>query len=814
MGSSRNWTLRVRSLFSTYVGGHELDLAKGLAVDPVGNIYVAGSTQSTDFPSVTTSIRRGEGVEAFLCKIAPAASPQGFVGGVPGSPWTRYMLYDSNGNGRPDADDQPFYGIREGTRFTYTCPAIPNWSGKAAFELSNPHPVTGAYQTATARWRHRASDVVPASAGLSATQEAIAPMTFNEKEEMLSLSATVTRYSEQLRAIAGSIKMERTGTDGTNSTAEFALEAQDSNQDGVAEGVKLSGNANLSGTTLSGRRTQALVPMQLSIPLTYFDVNGDGKMDYTSVPWATMRLLLSSLGLTSSAAIFVPLADTNGDGSPDTPAFDSGGDGHGDTDLVFPTFLSGTANPTLEHKLYFAQFGNGTAGPARIDSQIVLFNLDKSHAANAHIEIRDDAGQSWTLSLNGQNVPGQLDRVIPAGGLLALKTDGTGDVKSGSVTTTSDRPLAGVIIFGGSVGVAGVGSSTPTRTGFIAPIEARGNEVNTGIAMMNLEDAEASLQLEALDSSAKVLARAAVGLPGLGHRAVFLTELAWDSPINLAQFTGLVRVSGNRRIAATVVQSRPGEMATMPVTSNLTAYSQNRPAWTTPTPEAVLHQDRHLYFAHFADGAVPGAQLFSQIILANADPLRAATGRIYVRDDSGNPLTVDFNGQNVPGQTDVVVPPNGLAVLKTDGQGSLVSGSVTVDSDQLLSGVIVLGGTVGLAGVGSSPELGNGLLAPMQRNVASGLNTGVALMNLEATALEVVLELMSADGTSLATAKISLGANGHRALFVSEINWDKPVDLTSFQGLLSVTAAGRFSGTVLQTASSSFATMPVAPKLR
>ncbi|RPI23145.1 MAG: hypothetical protein EHM61_20440 [Acidobacteria bacterium] len=87
-------------------------------------------------------------------------------------------------------------------------------------------------------------------------------------------------------------------------------------------------------------------------------------------------------------------------------------------------------------------------------------------------------------------------------------------------------------------------------------------------------------------------------------------------------------------------------------------------------------------------------------------------------------------------------------------------------------------------------------------------------MNLEATPLEVVLDLMNSDGTSLATAKITLGANGHRALFVTEISWDKPVDLTSFQGLLGATAAGRFSGTVLQTASSSFATMPVAPKLR
>src|SRR5262249_17385405 len=39
-------------LFSTYLGGSDLDSALGLAVDGTGNVYVIGETESTDFPTV------------------------------------------------------------------------------------------------------------------------------------------------------------------------------------------------------------------------------------------------------------------------------------------------------------------------------------------------------------------------------------------------------------------------------------------------------------------------------------------------------------------------------------------------------------------------------------------------------------------------------------------------------------------------------------------------------------------------------------------------------------------------------------------
>ncbi len=60
-------------LFSTYFGGTANDLATGIAVDPAGNIYVTGALQSTDFP-VTNAFqpRNGGAVDAFVLKLDPS----------------------------------------------------------------------------------------------------------------------------------------------------------------------------------------------------------------------------------------------------------------------------------------------------------------------------------------------------------------------------------------------------------------------------------------------------------------------------------------------------------------------------------------------------------------------------------------------------------------------------------------------------------------------------------------------------------------------------------------------------------------------
>ena len=212
-----------------------------------------------------------------------------------------------------------------------------------------------------------------------------------------------------------------------------------------------------------------------------------------------------------------------------------------------------------------------------------------------------------------------------------------------------------------------------------------------------------------------------------------------------------------------------------------------------------------LHFAQFADGN----GIFSQITLFNLNGERDADTTIFLNDNEGEPLTVDLNGEEVDGQLDVVIPAGSLRRYATDGLGDTVIGSVTVESDDSLAGVILFGGTTGLAGVGSSVALDDsGFTAPME--VGAGTNTGVALMNLEGEEVTLNLQLCNEDGEALATAEIVLPAMGHRALFVTEMEWDNVVDFSDFDGLLKVTATGSTSATVIQTRPGQLATMPVA----
>jgi hypothetical protein len=59
-------------LWNTYLGGAQLDSASGVGVDAAGNVYVAGETQSPDFPTVNavqTSLKGS--AAAFVTKIDP-----------------------------------------------------------------------------------------------------------------------------------------------------------------------------------------------------------------------------------------------------------------------------------------------------------------------------------------------------------------------------------------------------------------------------------------------------------------------------------------------------------------------------------------------------------------------------------------------------------------------------------------------------------------------------------------------------------------------------------------------------------------------
>jgi len=89
-------------IYSTYIGGSTLDGGNGIAVDSLGNAYVAGNTYSSDFPTTAgafqTSLAGSE--NAFVSKLDPSGSAlvySTYVGGS-GSDSATGISLDSGGH--------------------------------------------------------------------------------------------------------------------------------------------------------------------------------------------------------------------------------------------------------------------------------------------------------------------------------------------------------------------------------------------------------------------------------------------------------------------------------------------------------------------------------------------------------------------------------------------------------------------------------------------------------------------------------------------------------------------------------------------
>jgi hypothetical protein len=65
-------------VFSTYLGGSRDDTANGIAVDRAGNIYIAGTTSSPDFPTQPVAHRTiGGSSDVFLAKLNSVSTNPG-----------------------------------------------------------------------------------------------------------------------------------------------------------------------------------------------------------------------------------------------------------------------------------------------------------------------------------------------------------------------------------------------------------------------------------------------------------------------------------------------------------------------------------------------------------------------------------------------------------------------------------------------------------------------------------------------------------------------------------------------------------------
>jgi len=107
-------------VYSAYLGGSDSDRGASIAVDSLGNAYVAGTTRSKDFPTTVSALqpaRSGASEDAFMAKINPSGT------------FLTYSTYlggelDDEGNAVLVTDPEDVYVV--GTTQSRSFPATPN----------------------------------------------------------------------------------------------------------------------------------------------------------------------------------------------------------------------------------------------------------------------------------------------------------------------------------------------------------------------------------------------------------------------------------------------------------------------------------------------------------------------------------------------------------------------------------------------------------------------------------------------------------------------------------------------------------------
>ena len=459
--------------------------------------------------------------------------------------------------------------------------------------------------------------------------------------------------------------------------------------------------------------------------------------------------------------------------------------------------------------LHFAHFANGES----ITSELVLVNVG-DEPIRPVVSFLDRGGN---LLSGGWLVEMREDLEIREDGSLRVRTsiEPLGErtisthprrtIVSGSVRVESEGPIGGVLRYvNPDIGVAGVGASPRVRDA-IFPARNQAGGIRTAVAIRS-RGAEWMRVRCRLMQAGTVLEETTISLTRDGQAARFLDELFTQN--DMSDFVGSVRCTAPRGKLFTGVA--------------VELDSGNRIFTTLPMvpvePLADGSEEGTLVFAHFGNGS----SIRSELVLVNvgADPIRPA---VYFYDQEGAQIAAE---SVVEVMGDLEVREDGaLSVwremaalseltISTHGQGELVTGSVRVESDGPIGGVLRFDvPSVGVAGIGASPPVAAAVF-PARRH-ENGINTGAAIRNLEPEAMTLTCALMQ-NGRMLTETEIDLDAGGQVARFIDELF--KDADTFNFAGSVLCTAppGGSFTGVALEMDADNriFTTLPMVPVLR
>ena len=480
-----------------------------------------------------------------------------------------------------------------------------------------------------------------------------------------------------------------------------------------------------------------------------------------------------------------------------------------EADLTFVKSPHLPLNVLEAPNLHFAHFANGES----ITSELVLVNVG-DEPIRPVISFLDRGGN---LLSGGWLVEMREDLEVQEDGTLRVRTgiEPLGErtisthprrtIVSGSVRVESEGPIGGVLRYDNpDIGVAGVGASPRVRDA-IFPARSQAGGIRTAVAIRSRAEEWMRVRCQLLQAGT-VLEETQISLTRDGQAARFLDELFTQT--DTSDFVGSVRCTAPRGQLFTGVA--------------VEMDADNRIFTTLPMvpvePLADGSGEGRLVFAHFGNGS----SIRSELVLVNvgADPIRPA---VYFYDRQGVQIAaesvVEVMGDLEVREDGALSVGTEMAALSeltisTHGQGELVTGSVRVESDGPVGGVLRFDvPSVGVAGIGASPPVAAAVF-PARRQ-ENGINTGAAIHNLEPEAMTLTCALRQ-NGRMLTEAEVDLAAGGQVARFIDELF--KETDTSGFAGSVFCTAppGGSFTGVALEIDADNriFTTLPMVPVLR
>ena len=469
--------------------------------------------------------------------------------------------------------------------------------------------------------------------------------------------------------------------------------------------------------------------------------------------------------------------------------------------------------------LDFAHFANGddttsdlvfvNVAPQPVRPALYFYDTEGNPiAAESLVDITGD------LEVQEDGALTVLSEMEPLGE-LTVSTHGQGELMSGSVKVASEGPIGGMLRFDlpdVGVGVAGAG---PPLSDAIFPVRRREGGITTGVAVHNWEEEPMEVSCR-LMSGGDVLAEVEIPLAGNGQTS-WLIDAAFPAA-DTSDFAGSVRCDavGEGRFTAVALEMDPGAR----IFITLPLFPVNRLAGGGAAAA--------LDFTHFVNG--DGATSDLVFVNPSTQPSRPGTPfisgippirpAIYFYDAQGTPIaaasvvdvTGDLEVREDGGLTVLTaMEPLGELMISTHGRGELLSGSVKVVSGGPLGGMLRYDlPHVGEAVVEASPHLSDALFPVRRRE--GGINTGVAIHNLESSSELVRCELLR-EGVLRDSVSLPLEGNGQTSWLIDAAF--PSTDTSDFTGSVRCDAVGegRFSAVALEMdpGTRTFITLPVFP---